>query len=218
MLSVQPDTKPKGCAGCNRKIKDRYLLKALDKYWHEDCLKCACCDCRLGEVGSTLYTKANLILCRRDYLRAVCFLIEKAGLPCHLWGLEWHVPSLTWHPLQGHVQSRGPNEAYRWLLRPSIRSAQLFVSPRDWQLPVLHQGPRACRAGRQPHSPAISQGYHVRRRGRDEGPPSHLQPNETLMEMKCRWGGGDVQAGRQEPPHPPRVKGRKRGGDGGKRV
>ncbi|OPJ71524.1 hypothetical protein AV530_009728 [Patagioenas fasciata monilis] len=43
--------------------------KALDKYWHEDCLKCACCDCRLGEVGSTLYTKANLILCRRDYLR-----------------------------------------------------------------------------------------------------------------------------------------------------
>uniref|UniRef100_A0A8C5VIM0 LIM domain only protein 3 n=1 Tax=Microcebus murinus TaxID=30608 RepID=A0A8C5VIM0_MICMU len=54
MLSVQPDTKPKGCAGCNRKIKDRYLLKALDKYWHEDCLKCACCDCRLGEVGSTL--------------------------------------------------------------------------------------------------------------------------------------------------------------------
>uniref|UniRef100_A0A671N4E4 LIM domain only protein 3 n=1 Tax=Sinocyclocheilus anshuiensis TaxID=1608454 RepID=A0A671N4E4_9TELE len=72
MLSVQPDTKPKGCAGCNRKIKDRYLLKALDKYWHEDCLKCACCDCRLGEVGSTLYTKANLILCRRDYLRHGC--------------------------------------------------------------------------------------------------------------------------------------------------
>uniref|UniRef100_A0A673H8I6 LIM domain only protein 3 n=2 Tax=Sinocyclocheilus rhinocerous TaxID=307959 RepID=A0A673H8I6_9TELE len=71
MLSVQPDTKPKGCAGCNRKIKDRYLLKALDKYWHEDCLKCACCDCRLGEVGSTLYTKANLILCRRDYLRVL---------------------------------------------------------------------------------------------------------------------------------------------------
>ncbi|CAO2582781.1 LMO1 [Lemmus lemmus] len=70
MLSVQPKGKQKGCAGCNRKIKDRYLLKALDKYWHEDCLKCACCDCRLGEVGSTLYTKANLILCRRDYLRA----------------------------------------------------------------------------------------------------------------------------------------------------
>ncbi|KAB1254483.1 LIM domain only protein 3 [Camelus dromedarius] len=77
MLSVQPDTKPKGCAGCNRKIKDRYLLKALDKYWHEDCLKCACCDCRLGEVGSTLYTKANLILCRRDYLRELGDFIQQ---------------------------------------------------------------------------------------------------------------------------------------------
>ncbi|KAG8234506.1 hypothetical protein J437_LFUL015006 [Ladona fulva] len=42
---------------------------ALDMLWHEDCLKCGCCDCRLGEVGSTLYTKANLILCKRDYLR-----------------------------------------------------------------------------------------------------------------------------------------------------
>ncbi|KAI8505760.1 Protein with similarity to mammalian ELMO [Branchiostoma belcheri] len=58
-----------GCAGCKKKIKDRYLLKALDQFWHEDCLKCACCECRLGEVGSTLFTKANLILCRRDYLR-----------------------------------------------------------------------------------------------------------------------------------------------------
>ncbi|XP_021923795.1 LIM domain only protein 3-like, partial [Zootermopsis nevadensis] len=46
-----------------------FLLKALDLFWHEDCLKCGCCNCRLGEVGSTLYTKADLILCRRDYLR-----------------------------------------------------------------------------------------------------------------------------------------------------
>ncbi len=44
-------------------------MLALDKMWHEDCLKCACCDCRLGETGSTLYLKANLILCKRDYLR-----------------------------------------------------------------------------------------------------------------------------------------------------
>lgn len=81
MLSVQPKGKQKGCAGCNRKIKDRYLLKALDKYWHEDCLKCACCDCRLGEVGSTLYTKANLILCRRDYLRWVLLLCPARTAP-----------------------------------------------------------------------------------------------------------------------------------------
>ncbi|CAF0968044.1 unnamed protein product, partial [Didymodactylos carnosus] len=57
------------CAGCNQIINDRYMLQALEKMWHEDCLKCACCDCRLGEVGSTLFVKANLILCKRDYLR-----------------------------------------------------------------------------------------------------------------------------------------------------
>lgn len=57
------------CAGCGKKITDRFFLKACELYWHEDCLKCGCCDCRLGEVGSTLYTKANLILCKRDYLR-----------------------------------------------------------------------------------------------------------------------------------------------------
>ncbi|XP_067012342.2 LIM domain only protein 3 [Anabrus simplex] len=60
---------PQECAGCGKKITERFLLKALDLFWHEDCLKCGCCDCRLGEVGSTLYTKADLILCRRDYLR-----------------------------------------------------------------------------------------------------------------------------------------------------
>lgn len=57
------------CAGCQNSIRDRYLLCALDKMWHEDCLKCGSCDCRLGEVGSTLYFKNNVILCRRDYLR-----------------------------------------------------------------------------------------------------------------------------------------------------
>lgn len=57
------------CAGCGKLITERFLLRALDLFWHEDCLKCGCCDCRLGEVGSTLYTKANLILCKRDYLR-----------------------------------------------------------------------------------------------------------------------------------------------------
>lgn len=64
-------TGPRECAGCGKRITERFLLKALDLFWHEDCLKCGCCDCRLGEVGSTLYTKANLILCKRDYLRSI---------------------------------------------------------------------------------------------------------------------------------------------------
>ena len=59
------------CAGCRLPITERYLLRALDSSWHEDCLRCSCCDCRLGEVGSTLFTRSNLLLCRRDYLRSV---------------------------------------------------------------------------------------------------------------------------------------------------
>ncbi|EDW28681.1 GL18822 [Drosophila persimilis] len=57
------------CAGCGKHIKDRYFLRALDMLWHQDCLKCGCCDCRLGEVGSTLYKTGNLILCKLDYFR-----------------------------------------------------------------------------------------------------------------------------------------------------
>ncbi|KAK9752767.1 LIM domain [Popillia japonica] len=39
---------PRECAGCGKRITERFLLKALDLFWHEDCLKCGCCDCRLG--------------------------------------------------------------------------------------------------------------------------------------------------------------------------
>jgi len=74
IMSVKLDSRGKvnatqECAGCGKKIHDRFVLKALDMYWHEDCLKCGCCDCRLGEVGHSLYTKGNLLLCKRDYLR-----------------------------------------------------------------------------------------------------------------------------------------------------
>ncbi|OQR70489.1 rhombotin-1-like [Tropilaelaps mercedesae] len=73
------------CTGCQNPIRERYLLRALEQFWHEDCLKCACCECRLGEVGSTLFTKSNLILCKRDYLRlfgatGLCCACEK-GIP-----------------------------------------------------------------------------------------------------------------------------------------
>ena len=58
------------CAGCRKAIVDRYYLVAIDQFWHEDCLKCSCCECRLGEVGSSLFVKGDLLLCRRDYLRS----------------------------------------------------------------------------------------------------------------------------------------------------
>ncbi|KAF3855209.1 hypothetical protein F7725_023264, partial [Dissostichus mawsoni] len=49
--------KPRGCAGCNGRIRDRFMLQALDRFWHEDCLKCSCCDCRLGRLLGEMYFK-----------------------------------------------------------------------------------------------------------------------------------------------------------------
>lgn len=57
------------CGGCQQSIGDRFFLKAIEKYWHEDCLSCDLCGCRLGEVGRRLYYKLGRKLCRRDYLR-----------------------------------------------------------------------------------------------------------------------------------------------------
>ncbi|XP_031623849.1 LIM domain only protein 3-like [Contarinia nasturtii] len=57
------------CVKCDKQIQDRYFLKALNAFWHEDCLKCNCCDCRLADVGSTLFTRENVILCKSDYIR-----------------------------------------------------------------------------------------------------------------------------------------------------
>lgn len=64
------------CSGCQKPIAERFLLKAMEALWHEDCLKCSCCDCRLGEVGSTLFSKNNMLFCKRDYLR----IFGKTGL------------------------------------------------------------------------------------------------------------------------------------------
>ena len=156
MLSVQPKGKQKGCAGCNRKIKDRYLLKALDQYWHEDCLKCACCDCRLGEVGSTLYTKANLILCRRDYLRWAASPAPHAPRPCQpesplLHG--WHCSALLQPPYPVYAHP-GPCPAPgEWAAHPHLPGrSPVLPSPgfTTWQdtapkaskkFPSFHEGP-----------------------------------------------------------------------------
>lgn len=59
------------CGGCQQSIGDRFFLKAIEQYWHEDCLSCDLCGCRLGEVGRRLYYKLGRKLCRRDYLRFV---------------------------------------------------------------------------------------------------------------------------------------------------
>lgn len=75
------DEKPHFCAKCEQLIRDRYFLRALNLFWHEDCLKCQCCNCRLGDVGATLYTRENFLLCKSDYMR----LYGNTGLcaACH---------------------------------------------------------------------------------------------------------------------------------------
>ncbi|XP_073987488.1 uncharacterized protein isoform X2 [Rhodnius prolixus] len=59
----------KVCAGCGSKILERFLLHALDRYWHNSCLKCSCCGAMLADIGSSCFTKSNMILCKNDYIR-----------------------------------------------------------------------------------------------------------------------------------------------------
>lgn len=76
-LSLGPSTGPcvpgsvgvKQCAGCNGNILDRFLLYALDRYWHTACLKCSLCQVQLEEVGRSCFTRAGMILCKADYIK-----------------------------------------------------------------------------------------------------------------------------------------------------
>ena len=67
--SMTPVTTFKQCSGCGIQIVDRFLLHAMDRFWHTGCLKCSCCQAPLGEIGTTCFTKAGMILCRNDYIR-----------------------------------------------------------------------------------------------------------------------------------------------------
>lgn len=61
----------KECAGCGGKIVERFLLHALDRYWHHGCLKCTCCGQALADMGRSFYFKGGMILCKSDYTRYV---------------------------------------------------------------------------------------------------------------------------------------------------
>lgn len=70
------------CFGCQKPIRDRFLLSACDKFWHDSCLKCDRCQAKLGELGSTLYEKGSMNLCRQDYYemfgqKAICAVCDK---------------------------------------------------------------------------------------------------------------------------------------------
>lgn len=57
------------CAGCNSKIMDRYLLKAMERHWHNGCLKCHICQSNLADIGTSCFIKDSMILCKQDYMR-----------------------------------------------------------------------------------------------------------------------------------------------------
>lgn len=59
----------KVCAGCKGKIMERFLLHALDSYWHHACLKCSYCGSTLADMGSSCFWKEGLILCKQDYAK-----------------------------------------------------------------------------------------------------------------------------------------------------
>lgn len=55
------------CAGCGGQIVERWLLLAMDRYWHNGCLKCSYCGAALAEIGHSCYTRGGMILCKSDY-------------------------------------------------------------------------------------------------------------------------------------------------------
>lgn len=69
MISVSNGIR--SCTKCQQTIHESHLLLADHQFWHEDCLRCVCCDVRLAEVDKIFYSKASMPLCRRDYLRYV---------------------------------------------------------------------------------------------------------------------------------------------------
>lgn len=57
------------CHFCRQAIQDAFYLKVEQHCWHEDCLRCDCCEAKLAELEKTCFAKAELLLCRKDYLR-----------------------------------------------------------------------------------------------------------------------------------------------------
>jgi len=62
-----PNSKLQTCSGCSTPILERYLLYALERYWHHFCLKCTACGANLADIGTSCFTREGMILCRNDY-------------------------------------------------------------------------------------------------------------------------------------------------------
>ncbi|CAI8057951.1 LIM/homeobox protein Lhx1 [Geodia barretti] len=54
------------CAGCDKPIMERYLMKVLDKSWHVQCVKCSECHCALNEK---CFSRESKLYCRNDFFK-----------------------------------------------------------------------------------------------------------------------------------------------------
>ncbi|XP_071821084.1 LIM homeobox transcription factor 1-beta-like [Apostichopus japonicus] len=52
------------CAGCDQPIEDRYLMKVMDYYWHEDCLHCCVCQ---DQLTHSCFAREKKLYCKADY-------------------------------------------------------------------------------------------------------------------------------------------------------
>ncbi|KAJ3588857.1 hypothetical protein NHX12_009711 [Muraenolepis orangiensis] len=54
------------CAGCERPIVDRFLLKVLDRTWHVKCVQC--CDCK-SNLTDKCFSREGRLYCKTDFFR-----------------------------------------------------------------------------------------------------------------------------------------------------
>ncbi|XP_058528543.1 LIM/homeobox protein Lhx3 [Ochotona princeps] len=54
------------CAGCDQRILDRFILKALDRHWHSRCLKCSDCHTPLAE---RCFSRGESVYCKEDFFK-----------------------------------------------------------------------------------------------------------------------------------------------------
>ncbi|RNA27711.1 Insulin enhancer [Brachionus plicatilis] len=67
------------CMGCGLSIQDQFVLKCSpDLQWHESCLKCCECSCKLGE-NATCFVKSGKAYCKSDYARLFMVKCVRCG-------------------------------------------------------------------------------------------------------------------------------------------
>uniref|UniRef100_A0A1I8A4E1 LIM zinc-binding domain-containing protein n=1 Tax=Steinernema glaseri TaxID=37863 RepID=A0A1I8A4E1_9BILA len=61
-----PSREEYACAACGYEIRERYLLRVMDDFWHEMCLRCFSCDRALSEKD-TCFVKDGRVYCKEDH-------------------------------------------------------------------------------------------------------------------------------------------------------